>query len=141
MVGSPNFIRFVQRSTAITELSGIAQRALLADFHDRNLPVEERSGGRYGTDDASFYEKGIATVGLYTGAGARKSDAEAALFGGTAGKPYDACYHQACDTIDNIDRELLAENTRALEHALDTVTAAVAATSSQPPAAAPEPKQ
>jgi Zn-dependent M28 family amino/carboxypeptidase len=140
MVGSPNFIRFVQSSAATTELSGIARRELLADLHEHNLAVEERSGGRYGTDDASFYEKGIATVGLYTGAGAAKSEAEAALFGGVAGQPHDPCYHRACDTIENINREVLEENTRALVRALDAVTAAAAGISSPKPAAPPEPK-
>jgi Zn-dependent M28 family amino/carboxypeptidase len=134
MVGSPNFARFVQSSAAGGELAETARRALLADFHEHNLPVTERSGGRYGTDDASFSEKGIPTLGLYTGADRPKSDADAGLFGGTAGRPYDPCYHRACDTIDNINRDVLEQNTRALMRAVSTVAAKArrAGTSSEP---------
>jgi Zn-dependent M28 family amino/carboxypeptidase len=125
MVGSPNFARFVQGSAAAGDgLAAIARSALVADFREHGLPFEERTGGRFGTDDASFSEKGIPTVGLYTGAGGPKSEAQASLFGGTAGRPYDPCYHRACDTIENIDREVLEENARALLRALDAVAIA-----------------
>jgi Zn-dependent M28 family amino/carboxypeptidase len=70
----------------------------------------------------SFSEKGIPTVGLYTGAGGPKSEAQASAFGGTTGRPFDPCYHQACDTVENINREVLEENTRALVRALKAVT-------------------
>ena len=121
MVGSPNFARFVQGSAATGDkLAAIARRELLADFREHNLPVEERAGGRYGSDDASFSQKGIPTVGLYTGASGSKSETQADLFGGAAGRPYDPCYHQACDTIENINREVLEQNTRALVRALNT---------------------
>jgi Zn-dependent M28 family amino/carboxypeptidase len=134
MVGSPNFARFVQSSVASGELAEIARRELLADFRQHNLPVTERSGGRYGTDDASFSEKGIPTVGLYTGADWPKSDTDAGLFGGTASRPYDPCYHRACDTIENINRDVLEQNTRALVRAVNTVATAArrVGTSSEP---------
>jgi len=57
-------------------------------------------------------------VGLYTGASAQKPESEAKLFGGTSGRPYDPCYHRACDTTANISREALEQNTRALVRAL-----------------------
>jgi Zn-dependent M28 family amino/carboxypeptidase len=136
MVGSPNFVRFVQRSSASSELAEVARRELLADFNERNLPVTERSGGNYGTDDASFFEKGIATVGLYTGADRPKSEADARLFGGTAGRPNDPCYHQACDTVDNINRDVLEQNARALMRAVRAVAAAIRRASSEPVAPA-----
>jgi Zn-dependent M28 family amino/carboxypeptidase len=123
MVGSPNFGRFVQ-GDAKEGAAATARRELLADFRERNLAVEERGGGRTGTDDASFSQKGIPTIGLHTGANARKSESEATAFGGVAGQPFDACYHRACDTVDNIDRDVLEQNTRALERALHALTAA-----------------
>jgi hypothetical protein len=129
-------VRLVQRSPASNELAEFARRELLADFNEHNLPVSERSGGRYGTDDASFYEKEIPTLGLYTGADRPKSEADARLFGGVAGRPNDSCYHQACDTVDNINRDVLAQNTRALMRAVSAVAGRIAATSSAPPAAA-----
>jgi Zn-dependent M28 family amino/carboxypeptidase len=122
MVGSPNFARFVQRSPeADSELATTVRQKLLGEFKDRSVPVEERAGGRTGTDDAAFFQKGIPTVGLHTGSGAPKSQAQADLFGGAAGKPFDPCYHKACDTTANIDRDALEENARALVRVLEAV--------------------
>ena len=73
-------------------------------------------------------------MGLYTGAGGPKSEAQANSFGGTAGRPYDPCYHQACDTVENINREVLDENTRALVRVLKAVTIAA------PGGSTPEPR-
>jgi Zn-dependent M28 family amino/carboxypeptidase len=122
MVGSPNFVRYIQGSTANGDgLAVIVRRELAAEFREHDLPFEERAGGRFGSDDAAFSQKGVATVGLYTGAGAPKSQAQADVFGGVANRPYDACYHQACDTVENINREVLGQNTRALVRALRAV--------------------
>jgi Zn-dependent M28 family amino/carboxypeptidase len=106
------------------------------------LTVEERAGGRFGSDEDSFSQKGIPTVGLYTGAGGPKSETQASLFGGVAGRPYDPCYHRACDTIENINREVLEQNTRALVRALNAVAivARGLSTPSQKAVDLPEPK-
>jgi Zn-dependent M28 family amino/carboxypeptidase len=124
MVGSPNFVRVVQGSAAADGPAALARSVLDAEFREHGLPFEERSGGRTRTDDASFSDKGIPTVGLYTGAGAAKTEAQATTFGGAAGRAYDPCYHQACDTIDNINREVLEEITRALVRVIDAVAKA-----------------
>jgi Peptidase family M28 len=122
MVGSINFVRYVQGPATVGDgMATILRRELLVDFREHGLPVEERHETRTGTDDASFSQKGIPTVGLYTGAGGLKSEVLAGVFGGEAGRPYDACYHRACDTINNIDREVLKQNTRALLHALSAL--------------------
>ena len=95
------------------------------NYGDRNLPVEERvTAGRRGSgsDDASFAEKGIPPLALDAGAGQAKSESHAALFGGSAGRAFDPCYHKACDTLDNIDRRLLEEMSAALSHALAELT-------------------
>jgi Zn-dependent M28 family amino/carboxypeptidase len=119
MVGSPNFTRFVRGSVAKLEgLAAIVRDEVVSEFRTQDLPFEERTGGRFGSDDASFSQKGIPTVGLYTGASGRKSEGEAKAFGGEAGRPYDPCYHRACDAIENINREVLEQNTRALVRAL-----------------------
>jgi len=69
MVGSPNFARFVRSSAATPEgLAAVIRDAFIADFRAHDLASEQRTGGRFGSDDASFSQKGIATVGLYTGA-------------------------------------------------------------------------
>ncbi|MFD0886855.1 M28 family metallopeptidase [Streptosporangium algeriense] len=66
------------------------------------------------SDYGPFIEVGIPAGGLFTGAEGIKTPEEAKLFGGTAGKPYDGCYHQACDTIANINDKALALNTGAI---------------------------
>ena len=142
MVGSPNFARFVQGSAAANEgLAAVVRREFLADFREHNLTVEERAGGRLGSDDAPFSQKGIPTIGLYTGAGGQKSEIQASLFGGAAGRPYDPCYHRSCDTIENINRDVLEQNTRALVRALNAAAIAARApsTPSQKVVDLPEP--
>jgi aminopeptidase Y len=129
MVGSPNFGRFVRRATSKQEgLAAIVREEIVTEFRAHDWSFEERTGGRSGSDDASFSQKGIPTVGLYTGASGRKPEKEAELFGGTAGRPYDPCYHRACDTTENINREVLEQNTRALVRALRAAIASRAHT-------------
>ena len=141
MVGSPNFARFVQGSDATGDgLAAVARRELLADFREDSLSVEERRPeGRFGSDAASFAQKGIPTVGLYTGAGGSKSQIQASLFGGVAGRPFDSCYHQACDTIENINRDVLEQNTRALVRALKAAISPALNTPSQKALDLPQP--
>ena len=43
---------------------------------------------------------------------------EAAIWGGTAGQPYDPCYHQACDTLANVDLHALDVNSDAMGFAI-----------------------
>jgi Zn-dependent M28 family amino/carboxypeptidase len=122
MVASPNFTRIVQGSAAADEGAvAIARRELIAEFREHDLNIDERTGRRFGSDDSSFSEKDIPTLGLYAGAGGAKSETQAGLFGGAAGRPFDPCYHQACDTIGNINRDVLEQNTRALVRALSAV--------------------
>ncbi|MEV8634909.1 M28 family metallopeptidase [Streptosporangium sp. NPDC051023] len=66
------------------------------------------------SDYGPFIAVGIPGGGLFTGAEGVKTAEEAKLFGGTAGKPYDSCYHQACDDISNINDKALALNTGAI---------------------------
>ena len=46
-----------------------------------------------------------------------KTEAEVALWGGTAGQQYDPCYHAACDTFDNVNLEALDTNSDAIAYA------------------------
>jgi Iap family predicted aminopeptidase len=98
MVGSPNAVRTVYEGDP-----GIARalrRALARPAATRDL------GGS--SDHASFDRAGIAVGGLYTGASER----------GPGRRPRDRCYHRACDTFANVDREVLLEMARATARAL-----------------------
>jgi Zn-dependent M28 family amino/carboxypeptidase len=121
MVGSPNFGRFIQltQETKSEPAAGIVQ-ALTDYLGEYNLPVEQRTGRQrgFGSDDASFASKSIPTIGLFTGAAETKSQAHSGRFGGSSGQPFDPCYHKACDTALNVNRQVLGQITDALIHAL-----------------------
>lgn len=70
------------------------------------------------SDYAAFIENGIPSGGLFTGAEVRKTEAEAALFGGTAGEAYDVNYHAPGDTIDNLAHDAFLLNTQAIADAV-----------------------
>ena len=65
-----------------------------------------------------LFKYDIPAGGLFSGAEVKKSVEEVVKFGGIANMAYDTCYHRACDTIDNIDREALDEFGRAAGHAV-----------------------
>jgi uncharacterized protein YukE len=44
----------------------------------------------------------------------QKMRRQAKDWGGQAGERYDRCYHQACDNVDNINRDVLNHYLRAL---------------------------
>ncbi|TYB54408.1 M28 family peptidase [Nonomuraea sp. PA05] len=82
--------------------------AYLKEFYDRlSLQPEENVEGANRSDDASFRNAGIASSGVAAGASATKTSAQAAKWGGTAGRAYDSCYHAACDTTTNINDTVL----------------------------------
>ena len=43
-----------------------------------------------------------------------KNEEQQAIWGGVAGESFDQCYHQACDTIDNVNLEALDVNIDAI---------------------------
>lgn len=94
---------------------GSAQiEAQLARFYSgRKLPtIGTDFDGR--SDYGPFIAVGIPSGGIFTGAEGRKTPAEAALFGGTAGVAYDHCYHEVCDTIANPNMAVLDVNSDAI---------------------------
>lgn len=121
MTGSPNFVRFVYDGdgdalgTSGPNGSGVVEDVFLDYFASQGLPVEATDfDGR--SDYFGFIENGIPAGGLFTGAEGIKSPEQAAIFGGTAGEPYDPCYHAACDTIDNVNPVVLEEMADAIAH-------------------------
>ena len=107
MVGSPNSARFVYDGdgsafgTAGPNGSANIETVFLDYFASQGLATEPTEfDGR--SDYFGFINNGIPAGGLFTGAEGIKTAAQAAIFGGTAGEAFDPCYHQACDTIDNV---------------------------------------
>ncbi|GHC74951.1 M20/M25/M40 family metallo-hydrolase [Streptomyces flavofungini] len=108
MVGSTNAGYF------INNVNSAASAPMREFWTSLNLAPQENVEGQGRSDDYSFQRVGIATSGYATGASATKSAAEAAKWGGTAGRAYDSCYHSACDTTGNI-------NATALDRSADGV--------------------
>ena len=110
MVGSPNYVRFVYdgdgsaTGTKGPSGSGNIEQVFNDYFDSVGLETEPTAfDGR--SDYGPFIAVGIPAGGLFSGAEDIKTDEEEAIYGGTAGEPYDECYHSACDTIDNVDLE------------------------------------
>ncbi len=120
MVGSPNYVRFVYDGSGDVGPAGPAGSAAIEDFFNgfyaaRGLAFEPTAfDGR--SDYGPFIAAGvdIPAGGLFTGAEGVKTAAQAAVYGGTAGQPYDPCYHQACDTFANNNDAVLDLNSDAI---------------------------
>ena len=67
-----------------------------------------------GDDESPFIEAGIPVGGAENGDARDKTAEQARKWGGRPGQVYDPCYHQACDRVDNVDREVLGHYLRAL---------------------------
>jgi Zn-dependent M28 family amino/carboxypeptidase len=119
MVGSPNYIFMVYDadqstfpapagvpipagSTAIEDLYE-SYYTLIGEPYDDTL-----FSGR--SDYQAFIEAGIPSGGLFTGAEVVKTPEQEAIWGGTAGEQFDPCYHEACDTFENVDLHALEVN-------------------------------
>ena len=132
MVGSPNFVRFVYdgdgSAFGVTGPNGSArvEQVFLDYFASQGLATGPTEfDGR--SDYFAFINNGIPAGGLFTGAEGIKTPGEAAVYGGTAGIAYDPCYHQACDTIDNLSEDALDQMSDAIAHSTLTFAQTTAA--------------
>jgi Zn-dependent M28 family amino/carboxypeptidase len=126
MIGSPNHVFFVydgDNSDGVGAPAGPAGSAQIEKvfenyYNERGIPFKGTDfSGR--SDYGPFIALGvdIPSGGLFTGAEGIKTAEEAALWGGTAGDQYDPCYHQACDTYDNVNLTALDVNSDAVAYA------------------------
>lgn len=123
MIASPNAGYFVQGGKGDnTSASGPAGSdkvaAVLADQLARTGVTPEATEF-VGDDEAAFVEAGIPAAGAENGDTKTKTAAQATAWGGTPGAPYDPCYHQACDTLNNVNRTVL-------DHYLQAISGTVA---------------
>ncbi len=112
LIASPNAGRFVWDP-------GTGGGHVIADlfagyFGGRALPYERTSPDSVGSDHLEFSAAGIPVGGIDGGNLAIKTAAQQVLFGGQTGQMFDACYHQPCDSLSNINRAQLAANAPAL---------------------------
>jgi Zn-dependent M28 family amino/carboxypeptidase len=118
MVGSPNYVRFVydgdgsatpDDDTDAGPPGSDAIEDIFTNYFDSKKLASEPTAFDGRSDYGPFIAEGIPAGGLFSGAEGIKTAEEATIYGGTAGKPYDSCYHQACDTINNLNTKALSE--------------------------------
>lgn len=131
MIASPNYVRFVYDGDGSSfgdpgpDGSGAIETLFRRFYRDRGLESEPtRVDGR--SDYAPFETRGVPFGGVFTGAGGLKTPQQAVTYGGTAGQPYDPCYHRSCDTLDNVNLEVLDVNLDAVGHGVMTYAGTVA---------------
>ncbi|SDY82606.1 PA domain-containing protein [Amycolatopsis xylanica] len=113
MIGSPNFARQVYDGQSGPPGSTRISELLKGYFAARKLPtVELALDGR--SDHAPFAAAGIPAGGVNGGAEKLKPAEWVALFGGTEGEMLDHCYHQLCDTLDNVNKTIFDQFGRAM---------------------------
>ena len=127
MVGSPNFVHTVYDADESTFAAAdfgvvvpdgsIAIEDVYESFYTlRGVPYDDAGfSGR--SDYQAFIFSDIPSSGLFTGAEEGKTPEQQAIWGGVAGESFDQCYHQACDTIDNVSAEAIDVNSDAIAFA------------------------
>jgi Zn-dependent M28 family amino/carboxypeptidase len=126
MLGSPNFVRFVydgdgsatpdDPDDAGPAGSAEIERVFKRYFAAQGLRTEPTAfDGR--SDYGPFIAEDIPAGGLFSGAEGIKTAREQRIYGGTAGEPYDPCYHQPCDDMTNLSVRSLDQMSDGVAHA------------------------
>ncbi len=130
MIGSPNFIRGIYDGdqsdfeAPVPVPAGSAQlEQVFETYYETNDLAYQGTEFSGRSDYQAFINNGIPSGGLFTGAEGIKTEEEQEIYGGTAGEQYDQCYHEACDTFDNISLEALGQNADAVAYAVATLAA------------------
>ena len=138
MMGSPNFARFVYDGDGTLGGAGPPGSDVIeevfTDYFDRHRLASEPTPFDGRSDYFAFIQNGIPAGGLFSGAEGIKTPEQVTKYGGTAGVAYDACYHQACDDIDNLSRRALSQLGKAAAHTV--LHFAMTRENVRPPAAA-----
>lgn len=128
LIASPNFVRFVVDgddsdhpdvgAPAGPPGSGTVEAVLSQGYRVQGLPFRTADLNDIRSDQEPFARAGIPVGGAFGGVRGIKTADEAAVFGGTAGQPYDPCYHQPCDDLSNVHVGALGEAMRAMAWAV-----------------------
>lgn len=129
MVASPNPIIGVYDARGSADGHGYLEvpdgskeiMEVFTDYFDSREQPWVPTEWNFASDQLAFIEKDVAVGGLFTGSSERKTDRQALLFGGTAGRPRDPNYHSSGDDLGNVDPEALSLMTDAITHAATTL--------------------
>jgi len=120
MLGSPNPIRGIYNGSQDPWQN--PGSPVIQGLFDEYFQMEKLStilvdfSGR--SDYAAFLENGIPAGGLFSGAEEPKTDQMRNLFGGSLDVALDVCYHEPCDTTDNIDQTVYLQHGQAAAYVL-----------------------
>ncbi len=127
MIASLNYVRYVFDGDNLSYPGPAGSAEIEKVFTDyyaaQALPTKPRKMNATGNafDLITFINAGIPAGGLHTGSKGLKTEKEAAVYGGTAGLAYDPCYHQPCDTPNNVSTQALDEMSDGVAHATLTL--------------------
>jgi aminopeptidase S len=120
MVASPNGGRFVHDGDGSSfggagpAGSDVIERTFLDYFAQNGFAAGPTPFEDGDSDYWPFLKAGIPTGGLFTGDEDKKTAEQVEEFGGVENDEYDACYHKSCDTLANINPQMLNEMAGAL---------------------------
>ncbi|GCD48216.1 amidohydrolase [Streptomyces paromomycinus] len=126
MIGGPNSGLFTMDGKNADPEGGITPPNGSADIADRLTRAFAEAGevaqtwkldGR--SDYAPFMKAGIPAGGLNGGSFELKTAEQARLWGGTAGQPFDPCYHQVCDNAGSFNATAARKHGDAFVRTLD----------------------
>ena len=127
MIASPNFARMVydgddsdgQGAGAGPAGSEQIEELFTGFFSTQGLNSKATDfSGR--SDYGPFIAEGIPSGGLFTGAEEIATELDNRLFGSTVDVAFDPNYHEAGDTIDNLDLTVFEQNIDAIAHSVIT---------------------
>ncbi|KAF9575159.1 Leucyl aminopeptidase yscIV [Mortierella alpina] len=127
MLASPNYVPYVHDGkTAPKDLVEPSSKIdhLLIEYFDQEKKPFEYTDMTGGSDFLPFLLEGIPSGGLLTGAGQRKTMEQRRVYGGFANAPLDPCYHQSCDTLENVSKSSLKLMSQAALYAISKVAKA-----------------
>ncbi len=121
MIGSPNHVFMVYDGDQSGYLAPVPVPTGSVQIEDtfesfytwKGVPYDDAAfSGR--SDYRDFILAGIPAGGLFTGAEVVKTAEQVGYWGGTAGEQFDPCYHEPCDTYDNVNLEALDINSDSI---------------------------
>lgn len=120
LVAAPNSGFFYARGDG-SRASRTIEDTIIDGYRRIGIDAERDPNEAPRSDDSSYQDAGIPTGGFWGGSFEVKTREQAEKWGGTAGEPFDSCYHQPCDTADRIDEEKIAITADVVDHTLATI--------------------
>jgi len=125
MLGSPNYFRGIydgaSAANATVRPGSAAIQSLFENYFNAQSLSWDLTAFDGRSDYGPFIANGIPAGGLFTGAEGTKNISLRTKYGGLANAAFDPCYHQACDTVDNINQEVLSQMAKAAANTLQIV--------------------